>query len=99
MHPGSSLSERERASAVVLFENGYGAKAVATRLGVSPTAVRRLRDRWMLRSAGALMRKPGKPSFTFEFKLEVVRRYVSGEATALELAREHGLSSPKLVET
>ncbi|MCP2250964.1 Transposase, partial [Lentzea aerocolonigenes] len=43
------------------------------------------------------MRKPGKPSFTFEFKLEVVRRYVSGEATALELAREHGLSSPKLV--
>lgn len=99
MHPGSSLSERERASAVVLFENGYGAKAVATRLGVSPTAVQRLRDRWMLRSAGALMRKPGKPSFTFEFKLEVVRRYVSGEATALELAREHGLSSPKLVET
>jgi transposase-like protein len=45
------------------------------------------------------MRKPGKPSFTFEFKLEVVRRYVSGEVTALELAREHGLSSPKLVET
>lgn len=45
------------------------------------------------------MNKPGKPSFTFEFKLEVVRRYVSGEATALELAREHDLSSPKLVET
>lgn len=45
------------------------------------------------------MRKPGKSSFTFEFKLEVVRRYVSGEASALELAREHDLSSPKLVET
>lgn len=45
------------------------------------------------------MNKPGKRSFTFEFKLEVVRRYVSGEATALELAREHDLSSPKQVET
>ena len=45
------------------------------------------------------MNKPGRPSFTFEFKLEVVRRYVSGEASALELAREHGLSSPKLVES
>jgi transposase-like protein len=45
-----------------------------------------------------LVSKPGKRSFTFEFKLEVVRRVVSGEATASELAREHDLSSPKLVE-
>ncbi|SDG38930.1 hypothetical protein SAMN05216553_107479, partial [Lentzea fradiae] len=28
------------------------------------------------------MDKPDRRSFTFEFKLEVVRRYVSGEATA-----------------
>jgi transposase len=45
-----------------------------------------------------LVSKPGKRSFTFEFRLEVVRRLISGEATALELAREHDLSSPKLVE-
>lgn len=44
------------------------------------------------------MMKPGKRSFTFEFKLEVVRRFVDGEATAIELACEHDLSSPKLVE-
>lgn len=43
------------------------------------------------------MMKPDKRSFTFEFKLEVVRRFVAGEATALELAREHELSSPRLV--
>jgi len=92
------LSERQREAAVALFEAGYGEKAVATRLGVSRTAVRRLRDRWRLRSAGALMMKPGKRAFTFEFKLEVVRRFVDGEATAPELAREHDLSSPKLVE-
>ena len=44
------------------------------------------------------MMKPGKRSFTFEFKLGVVRRFVDGEATAAELAREHDLSSSKLVE-
>jgi transposase len=98
VHPGSSLSERQRETAVALFEAGYGAKAVATRLGVSRTAVRRLHDRWRLRSTGALMMKPGRRSFAFEFKLGVVRRFVDGEATAIELAREHGLSSPKLVE-
>lgn len=98
VHPGSSLSERQRETVVGLFVAGYGPEAVATRLSVSRTAVRRLHDRWRLRSAGALMMKPGKRSFTFEFKLEVVRRFVDGEATAIELAREHDLSSPKLVE-
>lgn len=99
MHPRSSLYERQREAAVALFEDGCGARAVAARLGVSADAVRRLHDRWRLRSAGALMRKPGKRSFTFEFKLEVVRRFVAGEVTALELARELELSSPKLVES
>jgi transposase-like protein len=33
------------------------------------------------------MNKPGRRSFTFEFKLGVVRRFVDGEATAPELAR------------
>ncbi|WP_240692054.1 transposase [Amycolatopsis sp. CFH S0740] len=37
------------------------------------------------------MNKPDRRSFAFEFKLEVVARYVGGEATALELARDHGL--------
>ncbi|GGN30616.1 hypothetical protein GCM10011609_88520 [Lentzea pudingi] len=81
-----------------MFEAGFGEDAAATRLGVPRTAVRRLRDRWKVRGAGALMMEPGKRSFTFEFKLEVVRRLISGEATAIELTREHGLSSPKLVE-
>lgn len=44
------------------------------------------------------MMKPGKRSFTFEFKLEVVRRFLDGGVSALELAREYDLSSPKLVE-
>lgn len=34
MHACSSLSEDQRQSAVALFETGWGAKSVATRLGV-----------------------------------------------------------------
>ncbi|WP_372505043.1 helix-turn-helix domain-containing protein, partial [Lentzea flava] len=89
LHRHSSLSERQQEAAVALFEAGYGRAAVTTRLGVSVTAVRRLRDRWRLRGPGALVAMTSKRSFTFEFKLEIVRRFVAGEATAIELAREH----------
>lgn len=44
------------------------------------------------------MAKPSKRSFAFEFKLGVVCRFLAGESK-LDLAREFGLSSPKLIET
>lgn len=44
------------------------------------------------------MTKPGKRSFSFEFKLDVVQRFLAGE-TKVALAREFDLSSPKLIET
>ncbi|GAB2960086.1 transposase [Amycolatopsis acidiphila] len=44
------------------------------------------------------MAKPAKRSFSFEFKLDVVRRFPAGE-TELDLACEFDLSSPKLIET
>ena len=45
------------------------------------------------------MAKPTKTSYTFEFKLDVVRKIIDGGATAEQLAREHGLSSGKLVQS
>jgi transposase-like protein len=93
------LSEVQRAAAVALFEAGLGDCAVASELGVGRSAVRRLYDRWRVRGRGALVTTPsGRRSFSFEFKLEVVRRYLDGE-TKVDLARELGLSSPKLIET
>ncbi|MFC9658917.1 transposase [Nocardia sp. NPDC127606] len=44
------------------------------------------------------MTKPTKQTYSFEFKLGVVQRFLAGE-TKVELARELALSSPKLVET
>ncbi|MGW3472921.1 IS3 family transposase [Saccharopolyspora sp. NPDC000995] len=44
------------------------------------------------------MSKPTKRSFSFEFKLDAVRRFLGGEAAA-ELAAELGLSSPTLLKT
>lgn len=44
------------------------------------------------------MREPAKRSFTFEFKLDLVRAVLDGRAGPAQLAAEHELSSPKLVE-
>ncbi|MGW3471696.1 helix-turn-helix domain-containing protein [Saccharopolyspora sp. NPDC000995] len=94
----SSLSAEQRAAAIGLFDDGWADRAVATRLGVSRWAVGRLYGRWRVRGSAALVSKPSKRSFSFEFKLEVVRRFLAGE-TKTDLACEFGLSSPKLIET
>jgi hypothetical protein len=49
MHGRSSLSEEQRETAVALFETGWGAWAVATRLGVGRGAIKRLYGRWRTR--------------------------------------------------
>lgn len=93
------MSVEQREAAVGLFEQGFGPKAVATRLGVRHQAVGRLHDRWRIRGAGALVVRRDARVYSFEVKLEVVRRFVAGEATSAELADEYGLSSPKLVQS
>lgn len=98
MRVTSSLSERQRAVAIGLFEAEWSRGAVAKRLGVSASAVHRLYDRWRVRGGAALVAKPSKRLFSFEFKLDVVRRFLAGE-TKVDLAREFDLSSPKLIET
>lgn len=94
----SSLTVEQRAAAIELFDEGLARKSVASQLGVSVWAVDRLYDRWRVRGGGALVSKPSKRSFSFEFKLEVVQRFLAGE-TQLDLAREFDLSSPNLVRT
>src|SRR3954463_14720254 len=98
MRASSSLSEDQRATAVSLFESGWGRDAVAKRLCVGAPAIHRLYDRWRVRGGATLVAKPTNRSFPFEFKLDVVRRFLAGE-TKVNLAREFGLSSPKLIET
>ncbi|GAB4100983.1 helix-turn-helix domain-containing protein [Sinomonas halotolerans] len=44
------------------------------------------------------MAKTTKRSYSFELKLAVVKGYLAGAGSAAALAREHGLSSGKLVE-
>lgn len=92
----SVLTGAQRRAAVALFEAGYGSDAAASRLDVGARAVRRVYDRWRLRGAGALVAKPTKRVFSFEFKLGVVQRFLAGE-TKFALAEEFDLSSPDLV--
>ena len=97
MSAGSSLSEDQRQSAVALFEAGWGARAVSTTLGVSRSAIARLRGRWLVRGGTTLVAKPSKRVFSFEFKLAAVQRYLSGQ-TRVDLAKELQLSSPQLID-
>ena len=70
MHGRSSLSEEQRKAAVALFETGWGAWAVATRLEVGRGAIKRLYGRWRIRGGTTLVAKPTRPVFSFEFRLE-----------------------------
>jgi transposase len=98
MHARSSLSVDQREAAVAWFEKGVAARAAAGLLGVSRYPVRVLYQRWKIHGRGALVTKPTKQSYSFEFKLALVERFLEGEA-AQELAAEAGLSSPQLLKT
>lgn len=98
MFSSSSLSEAQRAAAVASFEEGLADRAVSTLLGVPRDPVRRLYRRWRIRGRGALVTKRVKPSYSFEFKLALVERFLDGES-ATALAEEADLSSPTLLQT
>ncbi|WP_208008592.1 helix-turn-helix domain-containing protein [Agromyces protaetiae] len=84
--------------AVASFEEGLADTAVSTLLGVPRGPVRHLYQRWRIRGRGALVSRTGRPSYSFEFKLALVKRFLAGEE-AVALAEEAGLSSPVLLKT
>ena len=96
MRARSSLSEHQREQLVELFEQGMGYTAAATALGVSKYAARMLCRRFKLHGRLCLVEKPIKQQYSFDIKKEVVQRHLAGE-TAMDLAREFGLSSEQLV--
>ena len=73
-----------------------GSRAAANALGVSKDAARMLYRRFTLHGRLCLVEKPTKQQYSFDFKKEVVQRHLAGE-TAMDLAREFGLSSEQLV--
>ncbi|TQJ00201.1 helix-turn-helix domain-containing protein [Kribbella jejuensis] len=94
----SSLSVGQRERAVAWFEEGLGYRSVAGLLGVAVWPVKRLYRRWQVWGRGALVTKPTKRSYSFEFKLAVVKRFLAGESATV-LAAEYELSAPELVKT
>lgn len=98
MRQDSTLDDDVRLAAVRLFMIGYGGMAAATRLGVGVRPVTRLYDRWRVRGEDALVHGSTQRRYTYEEKLEVVRRFNAGEHKT-QLASEFGLSSPKTVES
>jgi transposase len=97
MHPQTSMTAAQRLTAVDLFEEGLGHKLVSARLGVSVHAVRGLERRFVIWGRAALTDKTSKHVFSFEFKLAVVRQFIDGEGSLMDLAQMHQLSSPVLL--
>ncbi|CAB0641278.1 DNA-binding protein [Corynebacterium diphtheriae] len=96
MHPRSKLSQAQRELAVDLFEEGYGSRAVANRLGVRREQVRHLEDRFRLHGRLCLVSKPTRKQHSFDTKMEILRRHKAGELKS-DLAQEFGLSLPDLI--
>lgn len=92
----SKLTAEQRRVVVVLLGQGYGWKAVASRVGGNRRSVRELCHRWRVHGEGALVTKPTKARFSAEIKCEVVERFLAGE-TKTALVIEYGLSSERLV--
>lgn len=98
MRRDSTLSKEDRMAAVQLFAVGYAGMAAATHLGVGIEPMTRFYNRWRVRGEGALVHGSTQRRYSFEEKLEVVRRFNAGEHKT-RLAAEYGLSSPKTVES
>lgn len=90
-----TMTDAQRVEAVQLLEAGLGRDAVATRLGVSPNALRRLHDRWLVDGADA-MTQSAKRRYPPELKREAVARYRTGEE-AVTIARDLGIASGRRV--
>lgn len=96
MHPRNKLSQAQREQAVELFEQGYGARAVANRLELKRDQVRRLEERFRLHGRLCLVSKQTRKQYSFDTKMEILRRHKAGETKA-DLAAEFGLSSLNLI--
>lgn len=98
MLSSSKSFESEREALVALFEQGWGYTAAAKRVGVGLKTSQNLWDRWRIHGRLALVHKPFHSKYSFELKLEAVQRFLEGESKPA-IAKDLGLSSPKLLES
>lgn len=98
MRASSSLTQAERLAAVECFEQGLADRMTARHLGLPRDPVRRLYQRWQIRGVGALVERSSRAEYAFEFKMDLVQRYLDGQGSISALAASAGLSSPKTLE-
>ena len=96
MRKSSLLTLEQREQAVACFEQGFADRAVATKLRVPRDSVKLLYQRWRIRGRGALVEKRVQSSYSFEFKRDLVERFLAGESVQ-SLAEEADLSSPQVL--
>lgn len=92
----SSLTESDQTFLVALFEQGCGAAAAASCLGLSFKPCDRFYNRWRIHGRLVLVNKSHKRVFTFEVKRDAVQRFLAGE-TRMSITQDLGLASVNVV--
>ena len=92
----SSLTESDQTRLVALFEQGCGAAAAASYLGLSFKPCDRFYNRWRIHGRLVLVNKSHKRVFTFEVKRDAVQRFLAGK-TRMSIAQDLGLASVNVV--
>lgn len=92
----SSLTESDQTRLVALFEQGCGAAAAASCLGLSFKPCDRFYNRWRIHGRLVLVNKSHKRVFTFEVKRDAVQRFLAGE-TRMCITQDLGLASVNVV--
>lgn len=89
------LCDDQKQRLVDLFEWGFGSEAAARIVGCSVGSAGNLHQYWRLHGSMVFMPRERR-EYSPEFKQEAVKRYFAGQ-TAISLAADMGISSPKLV--
>lgn len=92
MNSRSLITKEQAEAAIDLFEQGIGYAAASTKLDVHKPSLKALHDRWLVRGTMALMERHRRTRLSRETKIEIAKRYLSGEHK-IALAKEYDLNS------
>lgn len=95
MYTRTTLTRSKAVALVRLFDEGFTAKSVALALDLAQNPIQMLIQRWQLRGAGTVVTR-GRRQYSYETKLEIVRRHVAGES-GRALAGEFDRPSPTTI--
>lgn len=98
MQRSSIITVEQRVRLIQLSERGYGYESAARLVGCGRKSSQNLWHRRHIRGSRTLVPKRGHTVYSFEIKLQAVRRFVDGESKPT-IVKDLGLCSPINIES